>query len=281
MNALILGLAIAIIAPVSGPVESQNSSQAPALTYADLADLSVSAPIAAHVRVTHSARLSADEAPNVPPGYRRILVEAEIVALIRGQGGIAGPVTWVVDLAADGRGRTANIQRRSEYLILAQPIPNRPNMLRLVAPDAQIPYSPAMADRLRAILREAAAADAPPRITGIGRAFHVAGSLPGESETQIFLQTANSRPISLTILRRPGERPSWSVALGEIVDAAAAAPAPESLLWYRLACTLPRRLPAQSLSEAAGDEAGAIEADYTLVMQGLGGCARSRRPAQQ
>ena len=73
---------------------------------------------------------------------------------------------------------------------------------------------PATAERLRAIVREARAADAPPRITGIGRAFHVPGSLPGESETQIFLQTADSRPISLSVLRRPGEQPRWSVALG-------------------------------------------------------------------
>jgi hypothetical protein len=151
-------------------------------------------------------------------------------------------------------------------------------MLRLVAPDAQIAFTPETAARLRAILRDATAPDAAPRITGIGRAFHVPGSLPGESETQIFLQTASNRPISLTILRRPGEQPRWSVALGEIVDEAAAAPAPDSFLWYRLACALPARLPAQSLSDADGDGASAIEADYSLVMADLGPCPRNRRP---
>ena len=120
--------------------------------------------------------------------------------------------------------------------------------------------------------------DAPPRITGIGRAFHVPGSLPGESETQIFLQTADDRPISLNVLRRPGEQPRWSVALGEIVDdAAAAAARPNTLLWYRLACTLPPAPAGQSLSEAAPDEARAIRADYRLVIEGLGPCARNRR----
>ena len=94
--------------------------------------------------------------------------------------------------------------------------------LRLAARDAQLPFSPEAAARLRAILREASAPGAPPRITGIGRAFHVPGSLPGESETQIFLQTADNRPISLNVLRRPGEQPRWSVALGEMVDEAAA-----------------------------------------------------------
>jgi hypothetical protein len=77
-------------------------------------------------------------------------------------------------------------------------------------------------------------------------------------------------------LRRPGEQPRWSVALSEIVDDAAAPPARDTLLWYRLACTLPPRLPAQSLSEAAADEADAIQADYRLVMDGLGRCVRTR-----
>jgi hypothetical protein len=274
----LLVLATAIIAPFSGPVESQIPPAATSLTYADLADLSVIAPVAAHVRIRGTDTLSREEAPDVPAGHRRVLIEADVVALIRGQGGLDGPIAYVVDLAADSRGHLPRIARRAEYLILAQRVPGRPNMLRLAAPDAQIPYTPANADRLRAILREATAQGAPPRITGIGRAFHVPGSLPGESETQIFLQTADNRPISLTILRRPGESPSWSVALSEIVDNAAAAPARDTLLWYRLACTLPRRLPAASLSEAQGDEARAIEADYGLVMEGLGPCARTRRP---
>ena len=33
-----------------------------------------------------------------------------------------------------------------------------------------------------------------------GSRFHVAGSLPGEGETQIFVKTADGRPISLSIL---------------------------------------------------------------------------------
>ena len=159
---------------------------------------------------------------------------------------------------------------------MANRVPNRPGDLRLVAADAQIPYSPEAAEMLRAIVRESSGPDAPPRIVGIGRAFHVPGSLAGESETQFFLLTADNRPISLTVLRRPGEQPRWSVALCEIVDDGAAAPAPNTLLWYRLACTLPARLPADALSEATPEEAQAIQTDYRLVMEGLGRCARTR-----
>jgi hypothetical protein len=113
-------------------------------------------------------------------------------------------------------------------------------------------------------------------VTAIGKAFHVPGSLAGESETQIFLQTAEARPVSLTILRRPGEEPQWAVALGDIVDDAAAAPKPETLLWYRLACGLPRTLPRQSYADAEGRAGAAIQADYRFVLDRLGPCTRSR-----
>ena len=162
--------------------------------------------------------------------------------------------------------------------MMASRVPSRPDELRLVTADAQVPYSPAAADMLRAIVREASGADAPPRITGIGRAFSVPGNLPGERETQFFLQTADQRPISLSVLRRPGEQVRWSVALGEIVDEGAGPPQPNTLLWYRLACTLPARLPADVLSEATPEESQAIQADYRVVTDGLGRCARTRAP---
>src|SRR5207253_7979853 len=103
----------------------------------------------------------------------------------------------------------------------------------------------------RRIAADLVAADTPPTITGIGNAFHVPGALPGEGETQIFLTTADNRPVSLSILRRPGEQPRWAVALSEIVDEAAAPPARDTLLWYRLACSLPAALPAASTASLA------------------------------
>ena len=238
-----LAVALASLA-AANPVQSQNVAQPPAgpqLSYADLADLALAAPVAAYLRIRDADTLHPDEAPNLAPGFRRFLVRADVVALIRGDDGLPAEVSYLVDLPNDSRGHAARLRRRDEVLVLARPVPGRPAELRLVAPDAQLPYTPAVAERLRAILRDASAPAPPPRITGIGRAFHVPGSLPGESETQIFLQTADGRPISLSILRRPGEQPRWSVALSEIVD-----------------------------------EAAAIQADYRLVVDGLGRCVRTR-----
>jgi hypothetical protein len=183
-------------------------------------------------------------------------------------------INYVVDLPAGPGGKAPKLAKNAEYLILAAPVADHPGALRLIAPDSLLPYSPAQEARLRSVLRESMSASPPPRITGIGRAFHVPGSLPGESETQIFLQTADGRPVSLSILRRPGEAPRWSVALSEIVDEAAAPPARGTLLWYRLACALPQSLPASSFSDEG--DAAAIRADYRLVLDSLGPCGRTR-----
>ena len=274
------GLAAGLTAVIAQPVESQNVPVAPpgaaTVSYADLADLALPAPFVAHVRIADVDVLDRSEAPNVAPGHRRFLVDADVVALIRGAEGTPQRIHYMIDLPNDARGKAARLRKREEKLVMATPAGNRPGEVRLVAPDAQIPYSPAFADQLRAILREATAGSPAPRITGFGRAFHVPGSLAGESETQIFLQTADERPISLNVLRRPGEQPRWSVALSEIVDDAAGPPPPNSLLWYRLACTLPAALPARSLNEAAPNERGSIQADYRLILQRLGPCVRHR-----
>jgi hypothetical protein len=276
MTAFFLPL-LALAAAAAAPPPTDSRPPSAPLSYADAADLALAAPVAAHVRVAEAIALKDAQAAGVPPGFARLYVAADVVSLIRAPGALPARVAYLVDLPRDASGRAPKLRKGTELLILAAPVPGRDGELRLVARDAQLPYSAAEADRLRAIVREATGAAAPPRITGIGKGFHVPGAIPGESETQIFLLTADARPVSLTVLRRPGQTPQWAVALGEIVDEAAAPPAPGTLLWYRLACTLPPRLPRQSLAEADAEGAAAIEADYRLVLERLGPCVRTRR----
>lgn len=278
MNLSKVGIGLlALLVPVGSSAESPAVPAPSAPTYADLADLAVEAAVAAHVRVDQAIELKAERAASVPPGKSRFYIEADVVSLIRGQG-LPASIRYLADLPRDSTGKSPKLRRKSEFLILAASVPGRPGELQLVAPDAQLAWSPALADRIRTILREASAADAPPRIIGIGKAFHVPGSLPGESETQLFLLAAGGRPISLSVLRRPGEQPRWAVALGEIVDEAAAPPAPGTLLWYRLACGLPRALPPATFADAEADNVEAIRADYQLVIDRLGPCVRTRAP---
>ena len=266
----------ALAAVLAAPAESQAPA-APAPTYADLADLALAAPVAAQVRVTDAVAVKPERAPGLKPGLARFFVEADLVSLIRAPQSLPTRLAWLVDLPLDSKGKAAKPRKGSEYLLLAAPVAGRPGELRLVAPDAQIPATAERAATLRAIVREASSAAPPPRIAGIGRAFHVPGAIRGESETQLFLQTAGGTPVSLTVLRRPGQTPQWAVALSEIVDEAAAPPAAGTLLWYRLACGLPRTLPRQSLAEAGAEDKAAIEADYRFVLERLGPCLRSRR----
>lgn len=269
-------IAAATLIALTASYNVDSQANVPALTYADAADLALAAPVVAHVRLVRASALRPREAAGVASGYRRFLVEAQILSLIRSPDTLPARVRFLVDLADDSRGRAVRPAKRSEHLVLAEAVAGRPDELRLVAPDAMLPYDAATAGRLRGILTEASAPGAAPRIAGIGRAFYVPGALPGESETQFFLQTAGGRPVSISVLRRPGEAPRWAVSLAEIVDEAAEAPRPETLLWYRLACTLPRRLPAHAVAEADADGRAAIAADYDLILQGLGPCARNR-----
>jgi hypothetical protein len=146
--------------------------------------------------------------------------------------------------------------------------------VQLVAPQAQIGWTAELEARLRPILTGLYAADAPPRITGVADALAVAGTLAGESETQIFLATENRSPVSITVLRRPGQRPQWGVSWGEIIDSAALPPQPETLRWYRLACALPAQLPSGANLARDAAERRLAAGDYAFVREALGPCER-------
>lgn len=256
--------------------DSQPVSPAPAYTYADYADLALRAPIVAIGTVREAIRLKDEQAVGVRPGHARFYVEADVTTLIRGASGLSSRVAYLVDAPLTAKGKAPKLKKQ-RVILLAQPVAGRPGEIRLVARDAQLPWTAPAEATLRAIVKEAVQPDAPPRITGIGNAFHVPGTLPGEGETQIFLTTPDGRPVSLNVIRRPGEEPKWAVALSEIVDEAAAPPERNSLLWYRLACALPERLPDEALENANPEFNEFARRDYQLIQQALGDCARVRK----
>ncbi|RJF91519.1 hypothetical protein D3876_10735 [Sphingomonas cavernae] len=254
---------------------AQPVAASPQYSYADLADLADAAPVVLDARIRDAIRLEGAQATNLPASKARFYVEADVLALIRGAGGSPAKISYVADVPLDARGRAPKL-KKSRVLLLARPVSGQAGSLQLVAPDAQLAWSESTDAQLRAILTELTAPDSPPRITGVGGAFHTAGTLPGEGETQIFLSTQTGDPISVIVLRRPGQAPRWAVALGEIVDEAARPPQPGTLLWYRLACSLPARLPAQNLESLDATQAEIAQADYRLVREGLGRCVRTR-----
>ncbi len=241
--------------------------------YAQIADRVIGAPAILDAQIRSATRIKGPEAANVAPGHQRFYVEADVLALIRADAPLPTRLGYVVDVPLDARGRAPKLNKR-RVLLFARPVTGQATMIQLTTLDGQRDWNAELDALVRRIARDVVAPDAPPAITGLGNAFHVPGSLPGEGETQIFVQTANGAPISLSILRRPGEQKRWAVALGEIVDDAAAAPQRDTLLWYRLACGLPRALPATSLADEDPANIAAAREDYRFVLEQLGPCKR-------
>ncbi|NNC71664.1 MAG: hypothetical protein HKN78_02175 [Sphingomonadaceae bacterium] len=233
------------------------------------------APIVARATIDRVRRVDEERAIGLAPGHVRFYIEADLVSLIRSSQSVPGRVRYLVDVPLTADGRRPRLDDR-EVLLMAAPVAGRAGEIQLTSPDAQIDWTETYEATIRQMLTEANSPDAPGVVTGIGSAFNVAGSLPGESETQIFLATSEGRPVSLSILRRFNQRPRWNVALGEIVDRATPPPERDTLLWYRLACFLPDRLPASSLQATAGGEADTAREDYRLVISDLGQCQRNR-----
>jgi len=259
--------------PASAAVDPAGPGAGP--TYADLVDLTLASPVIADATIRSTTRIKGAEAAGVAADRQRLYVEADVTALVRGQAGLPPRIGYLLDAPTDDRGRAPKL-KKARVLLFARPVANLAGQVQLSAPDAMLPWSPGIDGQVRAIARAVVASDAPPAITGIGNAFHVPGALPGEGETQIFLIAAGGRPVSLSILRRPGEQPRWAVALSEIVDEAAGPPARDTLLWYRLACSLPAALPDAATAQLDPANAVIAREDYGFVLAQLGPCERRR-----
>lgn len=261
--------------PARAPAPDSTAALAPttsdSLSYADVADLFLDAPLVLTVRVTDQAQVPVAGAT----AAARLYLQGDLIRLIRGRQALATRVAWIADVPLDARGRVPKL-KKSLVVLAALPVAGRPGEVRLAARDAMQPWSEAFEARVRAVVAAGLAVDAPPAVAGVASAFHVAGNLPGEGETQIFLTTARAQPVSLTVLTRPGEPRRWAVALGEIVDEAAAPPPRDSLGWYRLACFLPAALPAAASKDLATADAAAAQGDYRFVIDALGSCTRTR-----
>lgn len=278
LNAGVVALAGLVLVPGAGhaqpiagsPVAVENDP-----TYADLATFSDAADLVIRTKIRRQTTLKPDRAPNLAPGFARLYIQADTIALIAGRTGVGPSQSFLVDVPLDTKGKVPKLKKR-EFVVFADSVAGRPGEVQLVAPGAMLAYTAPLDARLRPILSElyAAPADVPPRITGISDALAVAGTLTGESETQVFLATENRAPVSLTILRRPGQRVQWGVSWGEIIDSSARPPAPETLRWYRLACALPAQLPSSANLARDPAERRLAASDYAYVISQLGACTR-------
>jgi hypothetical protein len=277
-------IGIAAILLGSGGVASAQTStllpyslavQADGAAYADIADLVVISPLIIDASIRSARKIAPEQAVGVPETMQRMLVEADVTALIRGQGGITPRVRFLLDVPKDVKGKTPKLKKQRLFL-LGSTVAGRPGEIRLSRPNALIQWSAANEALVRAITQEAVQIDAPPAITGIASGFYSPGTVIGEGETQIFLKTTNDQPMSLSVLSRPGQDKRWAISTAEVIDESATAPARFTLLWYRLACGLPRVLRSELVEGADSDNAARAQADYKFVLDSLGPCGRKR-----
>jgi hypothetical protein len=276
-SAVLLGaLALIASAGLAFAAEPGTPTNRPILTYADLADLSDSAPLVLRAQVRKLARVENERAPGLRPGWGRFYVKAETRALLTGGAALGESLTYLVDLPLDERGKPPRVKKQ-DVLLFARLVPGRPGELQLIAPDAQLLWDEATEARLRSILTDLVAADAPEPITGVREIIHVPGNLAGQGETQIFLSTSDASAASISVRHQPGMPPQWGVSFSELMADFGNPPRRDTLAWYRLACFLPDAPPrGANHSETASARAQAA-ADYRMVLGELGACNRTRR----
>jgi hypothetical protein len=259
------------------PVISKPYFSIPAAnsSYADVADLVTISPLILDAQVRKATKVPAEQAIGVAANTQRMVIDADVLALLRGDGGFAGQVRFLLDVPKDAKGKLPKL-KKMRYFLLGSKVDGKPGMIRLARADALIEYSPANDAMVRAITKEVVVIDAPQPIIGLTSAFHSPGTVIGEGETQIFVEAKKNQIFSLSVFSSPGATKRWAVSTGEVIDESATAPDRNTLLWYRLACGLPRALDAKLVETTDGDNVKRAQADYAFMIGSLGACDRTR-----
>lgn len=244
------------------------------LTYADLADLTDASGLVIRAQIKSQAPVPPERAGDLSPGWGRLYIEAKATGLLAGRAPIGENIHYLADVPLDAKGRAPRL-RGTSVILFAREVSGKPGAIQLAGRGAQLQASADLEMRLQPILQEFFAAEAPPRITGVRDVLWVPGNLAGESETQMFLSTRGDAPVLISVLRRPGQAPSWGVSWSELVDQANEPPARDTIVWYRLACFLPQRLPPAAQISRDPEARRKAEVDYQLVRAELGPCPRA------
>ena len=148
------------VAPVAAPVAH----------YADLADLADSAPLVLKVLIHKVAPLEPTRAGDVRKGWARVYIEAEPMGVLLGPQVLPPSMRYLLDVPLDARGKPP-VLKKQVVLVFAAPVVGPPGTLQLVDPDSQLPWSADLEARVRKLLADLAAPDAPGKVTGVREAM--------------------------------------------------------------------------------------------------------------
>jgi hypothetical protein len=274
-----IALPLALGACAAGGAQAATAPMAPAgpaPTYADLVGLAEDASVVAEVTVKSQAIVPPERAPGLGAGRTRLYLETQTLRVLKGPNALGESVHYLADVPLDAKGKPPKLKKLT-FLVFAKTVAGQPGELQLVSPDAQLVFDAATEERVRSVIGQLVDRSTPPRITGVHDVISVAGNLAGESETQMFVDTVTGAPASLTVVRRPNMQPTWGVSWSEIVDQSAKPPERGTIAWYRLACSLPRRLGDGAFIQADSAGRQRAKADYQFILESLGPCGRTLR----
>ena len=198
--ALAAGLSVAV-ANLAAPAVSQGKAGEEEAafatpTFADVAALTEKASLVVLVEVRDQAVVKPERAPGLAPGYARLYIEGRTQALLGGRAALGESLVYLVDAPLDEDGDPPKLKKQ-RFIVFANPVAGRPGTLQLVEPNSAIRATPESEQLARTVITAFAAPDIPPAVTGVRDVMSVAGNLVGESETQLFLDTATGEPVSL------------------------------------------------------------------------------------
>ena len=243
--------------------------------WTDLADLALAAPVVLIGTVRRADRLGRRAAPDVPAGQVRVLVEADLSAVLKAPGLLPARAAWLWQGVAGPR-NSLPFARTQPVLLFARPLAGGANpevqAMALISPHGQQPWSAGAEAAVRAVLAENVEAGRQARmVTAVSDAARSEGTIAGRSESQFFLATDLGKPMTLVVRHTPGQPAAVLVAAGELVDHAAPI-VPHTLTWRALACGMPARLPARLAADSG------LAGDYALAKKVVGACDRRLAP---
>ncbi len=244
----------------------------PVPAWTDWADLALRSPVVLRVIATDIDRLSKRDAPDVPAGEVRAIVRADLGAAIRAPAVLPAQAAWRWQGPADSKGR-APIVKGGQYLVFAEPLSGGSDPavqpLKLSGRAALQPWSAEAEAIVRDVLQQALGGSSRAMlVTAVRDGFRTEGDVPGNSESQFFLEASDGKPLTLVVRRTPDGAPDVRVATGDLVDRAMPVE-PRTLLWRGLACGMPDALP----TALAGNSG--LVADYAVARAQIGACGRT------
>ncbi len=246
----------------------QNSA-----SYDDIMSITLESELVVDIVARKIKKLPASQSVGVRPDRKRVLIIGEVQSLIRGKSGLNSEVRFLFDAPIDSRGKIPKL-KKLRFIAFGRHVSGRNDFIRLTHTASMLRYSDSLNSRVRNSIREAIADNAPQKITSISSAFHSPGTIIGEGETQIFLNTEFGQPMAISVTSKRGQNRRWSVSTSEVIDINATEPRRSSLLGYRLACSLPRSLSPSLIESSNQNNREKLLSDYKLVIDSIGPCLR-------